>query len=158
MIISDAAFHCDARMPLPKNEVHLWRVDLSSVANGEQRWEQIISEDERARAVRFRFPRDRQYFSATRALLRILLACHAAGDPKELVFHYSDKKKPSLNPGQPGEQIKFDVSLKSGELNALLSTRPNWKEATNWSLQEVPVGDGYVAALCVQGHGWRLRA
>ena len=25
-----------------------------------------------------------------------------------------------------------------------------------WSLREVPVNDGYVGALCVRGHGWRL--
>jgi len=52
---------------------------------------------------------------------------------------------------------QFDVSLKPGERNALLSTRPDETEATQWSLQEVPAGEGYVAALCVRGHGWRLK-
>jgi len=53
---------------------------------------------------------------------------------------------------------EFDVSLKLGDGNALLATRPDDAEAALWSLQEVPAGDGYVAALCVRGHGWRLKS
>jgi 4'-phosphopantetheinyl transferase len=74
MNISDAAFQLEAQIPLPDNEVHLWRVDLVAVATAEQRWEQILSADERARAARFHFSWDRQYFAATRALLRTILA------------------------------------------------------------------------------------
>jgi 4'-phosphopantetheinyl transferase len=83
MNISDAAFQLETRIPLPQNEVHLWRIDLATVATAEQRWEQILSADERARATRFHFSRDRQYFTATRALLRTILASYAASDPKE---------------------------------------------------------------------------
>ena len=53
---------------------------------------------------------------------------------------------------------QFDVSLKPGDRNALLSTRPDSAEAARWSLQDVPASDGYVAALCVRGHGWRLKS
>jgi 4'-phosphopantetheinyl transferase len=53
---------------------------------------------------------------------------------------------------------QFDVSLKPGEVNALLFTRPDSAEAARWSLQEVLAGDGYIAALCVSGHGWRLKS
>jgi 4'-phosphopantetheinyl transferase len=52
---------------------------------------------------------------------------------------------------------QFDVSLRPGDQNALLATRPQSAEAARWSLREVPAEDGYVAALCVQGQGWRLR-
>jgi 4'-phosphopantetheinyl transferase len=52
---------------------------------------------------------------------------------------------------------QFDVSLVSGDSNALLSTRPDASEAARWSLREVPAGPGYVAALCVAGHDWVLR-
>ena len=100
MNISDPAFELETRIPLPEDEVHLWRVDLATVATEEQRWEQILSADERARATRFHFSRDRQYFTATRALLRTILANYVGSDPKELVFRYSDKGKPSLNSGQ----------------------------------------------------------
>jgi 4'-phosphopantetheinyl transferase len=53
---------------------------------------------------------------------------------------------------------QFDVSLRPADANALLSTHPDSSEAERWSLQEVPAGDGYVAALCVRGYGWRLKS
>jgi 4'-phosphopantetheinyl transferase len=53
---------------------------------------------------------------------------------------------------------QFDVSLKPGEANALLATRPDPTEAEHWSLQEVPAGEGYVGALCVRGNGWSLKS
>jgi len=242
MNISDAAFRLEAPIALPQDEVHLWRLDLAAVAKGEQRWEQILSPDERARAARFHFPRDRQYFTAARAVLRTILASYEASDPKELVFRYSDKDKPFLSRRHTGSNVEFnvshsgdvallafarrrelgvdvekvrenfeheaiarrffseqeqrqlaalapaeryagffrcwtrkeayikaqgiglslplhqfDVSLKPGDASALLSTRPDRSEVTRWSLQEVPAGDGYVAALCVRGDGWRLK-
>jgi 4'-phosphopantetheinyl transferase len=243
MNISDAAFRIEARTELPESEVHLWRIDLASVAGGEQRWAQVLSEDELGRAARFHFERDRRHFTATRALLRIILASYVEADPQALRFRYSDKEKPSLiseraenavefNVSHSGttallafargralgvdvEQMRenfdhaaiaarffstherrqlaalapseryrgffrcwtrkeayikavgtglslplhqFDVSLKPEDENALLSTRPDGTEAARWSMREVPAGDGYVAALCVQGHGWRLRS
>ena len=243
MNISDAAFQIEPRMALPEDEVHLWLVDLASVAAGEKRWEQLLSSDERARAARFHFSKDRQYFTATRALLRTILGSYVDSDPTELVFRYSEKEKPSLNPSPSGSSVEFnvshsgalallafakgralgvdveqvrenfdheaiarrffseeeqrqlaalapagrhraffrcwtrkeayikaqgtglslplkqfDVSLRPGDLDALLSTRPDSAEAARWSLREVPVGADYVAALCVRGHGWRLKS
>jgi 4'-phosphopantetheinyl transferase len=247
MNISDAAFQLGAQLTLPADEVHLWRIDLATVAPGEQRWRQILSADERTRAERFHFARDRQYFTATRALLRTVLAGYVASDPKQLEFRYSEKGKPSLhaslNAGHSGNQVEFnvshsgglallafarghalgvdvekirqeidtealahrffssyeqsqltalpssekypsffrcwtrkeayikavgtglslpldqfDVSVHPGEENALRSTRPDHAEAALWSLREIPAGDGYVAALCVRGHGWRLKS
>ena len=241
MHISDSNFQLAEQLTLPEDEVHLWQVDLAVVAAAEQRWQQILSADERARAARFHFPRDRQHYTATRALLRTILASYIAAHPAKLVFRYSEKDKPSLalagnqvefNVSHSGttallafargralgvdvERIRedldpavlahrffstheqnqlaaippsekyhaffrcwtrkeayikargtglslpldqFDVSLRPGDENALLSTRPDAAEAALWSLQEIPAGDGYVAALCVQGQGWRLKS
>lgn len=112
MNISDAAFRLKEKeqITLPEDEVHLWRVDLSTVAAGEPHWQQILSADEKARAARFHFSRDRQCFTATRALLRTILASYAASSPTELLFRYSDKDKPSLSAGHSGNQIEFNVS------------------------------------------------
>ena len=52
---------------------------------------------------------------------------------------------------------QFDVSIAASETNALLATRPNNSEAAQWSLRDVAAPSGYVAALCVRGHEWRLR-
>ena len=239
--ISDAAFQFGTPIVLPADEVHVWRVELAHVAPAEQRWEPVLSADERTRAARFHFSRDRQRYTATRAILRMILGGYVASDPKELVFSYSKNGKPALNcpdtsqvefnvshSGEvallaftrgrplgvdveqvrenfdheaiagrffsrqeqeqlatlpPAERYKgffrcwtrkeayikaegtglslplhqFDVSLGAGESSRLLATRPDSAEAARWKLREVPAGDGYVAALCVQGGGWRLK-
>ena len=51
---------------------------------------------------------------------------------------------------------QFDVSLSPGEPAELLSSRENPQEASRWTLRELAPGDGYVAALAVEGHDWRL--
>jgi 4'-phosphopantetheinyl transferase len=51
---------------------------------------------------------------------------------------------------------QFDVSIKPEDENALLATRPDASEAARWSLRGLQAGDGYIAALCVRGQGWRL--
>jgi 4'-phosphopantetheinyl transferase len=51
---------------------------------------------------------------------------------------------------------QFDVSLAPGEPAAVLGTQRDPSEAARWSLQELTLAPGYVAALAVEGHGWRL--
>ena len=51
---------------------------------------------------------------------------------------------------------EFDVSLAPGEPAAVLSTQRDPSEASRWSLQELTPAPGFVAALAVAGHGWRL--
>jgi len=51
---------------------------------------------------------------------------------------------------------QFDVSITANDRNALLATRPDELEATQWSLQDVQVGAGYCGAVCVFGAGWKL--
>ncbi len=51
---------------------------------------------------------------------------------------------------------QFDVSLVPGEPAAILDTQRDPSEASRWSLQELTAAVGYVAALAVEGHGWRL--
>ena len=51
---------------------------------------------------------------------------------------------------------EFDVSLAPGEPAAVLGTQRDPSEASRWSLQELTPAPGFVAALAVAGHGWRL--
>jgi len=51
---------------------------------------------------------------------------------------------------------QFDVSLASGEPAAILGIQQDPSEASRWSLQELTPAPGYLAALAVEGHGWRL--
>lgn len=51
---------------------------------------------------------------------------------------------------------QFDVSLSPGEPARLLGIKGSSTAAAQWSLQELTPAPGYVAALAVEGHGWRL--
>jgi 4'-phosphopantetheinyl transferase len=52
---------------------------------------------------------------------------------------------------------QFDVSMNPGEPALLVNTRGDPQEASRWSLQELRPCTGYMAALAVEGHDWRLR-
>jgi 4'-phosphopantetheinyl transferase len=51
---------------------------------------------------------------------------------------------------------QFDLSLAPGESGAVAGTRGDPSDTSRWSLQELTPAPGYVAALAVEGHGWRL--
>jgi 4'-phosphopantetheinyl transferase len=51
---------------------------------------------------------------------------------------------------------QFDVSLVPAESARLLHIEGNPEEANRWSLQTLEPAPGYVAALAVEGHGYRL--
>ena len=52
---------------------------------------------------------------------------------------------------------RFDVSLVPGEPARLLRVDDDAQAASRWSLQEISVDSGYVAALAVEGNDWRLK-
>jgi 4'-phosphopantetheinyl transferase len=50
----------------------------------------------------------------------------------------------------------FDVSLRPGEVAALLASREDPHEVDRWTLQTLFPGTGYAGALAVEGSGWQL--
>src|SRR5258708_40131750 len=80
MNITDSAFQIEVPLTLAENEVQLWRADLEAIRADECRWQTVLSSDETVRAARFHFPRDRQRFVASRAVLRTILAGYLAID------------------------------------------------------------------------------
>ncbi|HEX8557463.1 MAG TPA: 4'-phosphopantetheinyl transferase superfamily protein [Pyrinomonadaceae bacterium] len=220
-------------------EVHVWRVTpLTRPADEVAALRALLSEDEAARADRFRFERHRGHFIVARAALRRILGRYLGSPGRLLRFGYNEYGKPSLahptlrfnlsHAGEvallavtsgrevgvdveairddvegeklaehffsPGEVetlmslpeaararaffdcwtrkeafIKalgsglshpldaFDVSLAPGEPAALLRTRADSREAARWTLRELEPGEGYAAAVAVEGGGWELR-
>ena len=51
---------------------------------------------------------------------------------------------------------RFDVTLTPGESAMLLDTRGDLLVPTKWTLQELAIDPGYVAAMAVEGNGLRL--
>jgi 4'-phosphopantetheinyl transferase len=103
-----------ARTPGPLQlggqEVQVWRLELDTVPSDGWSWENLLSADERERAGRFHFARDRRRFTAARGLLRTLLGGYLQADPGELRFRYSHKGKPALDGKHQESGLCFNVS------------------------------------------------
>ncbi|MBD1874742.1 4'-phosphopantetheinyl transferase superfamily protein [Nodosilinea sp. FACHB-131] len=78
------------------DEVHVWRIDLSLPPAYLQRLQLLLSHDERMRAGKFRFQRDRDRFTATRGCLRLLLGHYLGVKPETVQFCYGPQGKPAL--------------------------------------------------------------
>lgn len=226
---------------LDSDEVHVWRVDLALGASDVETLRQVLSDDERARAARYHFLKDRERFTVARGILRALLGRYLNQEPRRLEFSYGPHGRPALagenrthdlcfnishsdglalyaftrerqigidveriRPEVANEQIaerffapqeveslralpsdrqpeaffrcwtrkeafikargeglslpldQFAVSLTPGEPAAIISINGDAETASLWSLRELRPGAGYVGALAVKGHGWRL--
>lgn len=93
----------------PACAVHVWRVDLDSGATCLHRLERNLSPDERERAARFRFARDRERFVAARGLLREILALYLDTEARWLSFGYGAHGKPFLVK-EEHSTLRFSVS------------------------------------------------
>ena len=82
---------------LPQVEV-VW-TDVDAAAGALPHWHALLSPDERERAERFRFDRDRSRFIARRGILRALLAQRLGETPSALRFTSNRYGKPALAGG-----------------------------------------------------------
>lgn len=80
--------------------VELWTISLARDLPSH------ISEDELARANRFKFEADRARWIRARSALRMILSRYAGEDPGNLVFSYGKHGKPSI----PLSHIQFNLS------------------------------------------------
>lgn len=76
--------------------VDVWRGCLDQSPNVQGRLAALLSDDERERAARFHFERDRSRYVVGRGLLRILLDGYAGIDAAHLRFRYGRHRKPFL--------------------------------------------------------------
>lgn len=233
-----------ADLPLPGDEVHVWRFWLNLPASQLLHLRQTLTADELGRVARFRFQEDRDRFIAARGSLRTILGRYLGVEPGEVRFCYGPFGRPGLvapsdcaghgaldfslshsgdlalfalaqgrKLGVDLERIdddvewealaerffssqenaalralpsdvrrqafftcwtrkeayvkaqgqglslpldRFDVSVVPGERAMLLATRDGPGEAARWVLRDLSLGPGYVAALAIEGAGWRL--
>ncbi|HEX2191395.1 MAG TPA: 4'-phosphopantetheinyl transferase superfamily protein [Longimicrobiaceae bacterium] len=100
---------------LADGEVHVWAAPLDPPAEAIGRYASLLAPDERARAERFRFERDRRRFGVARGVLRVLLGRYLGTDPRRVAFHYLSHGKPALGGELAGDGLRFNVSH-SGEM------------------------------------------
>jgi len=91
-------------------EVHVWRVPLDSPDAVLQPLASTLSPEERARAEKFFFDRDRNAYITARGALRQLLARYLHRPPSELQFAYESRGKPFLANPSAGQPVNFNVA------------------------------------------------
>jgi 4'-phosphopantetheinyl transferase len=103
------------RLTCEPNELHLWRHDLrrydATVDESEPGalW-LSLSGDERARAARFHFARDRNSYVAARGGLRRVLSRYTEIPPADLAFSYGARGKPALVYSGIAPKLAFNVA------------------------------------------------
>jgi 4'-phosphopantetheinyl transferase len=90
------------------NEVHVWKIYLRAPWSSEN--QEVLSNDERARATRFRFHLHGDRFIAARSSLRTILARYLWTTPAELKFGVNPFGKPHLVGGQDKLGLRFNLS------------------------------------------------
>jgi 4'-phosphopantetheinyl transferase len=98
----------DAPPILALDEVHVWRFDLDEMIPGGLALERQLSAEERDRARRFRFGRDRERYLAGRAALRGILAGYVEARPETLRFVRAPQGKPALLAAPEG--LEFNLT------------------------------------------------
>jgi 4'-phosphopantetheinyl transferase len=86
-----------ARPVLGAPDVHVWAVDIDPSPEALPALAAILSEEERARATRFRFERHRNRFIAGRGVLRSILGAYLDCPLAQLHFEYGANGKPALS-------------------------------------------------------------
>ncbi|MHB1421672.1 MAG: 4'-phosphopantetheinyl transferase family protein [Gemmataceae bacterium] len=100
--------------PLFPEEVHVWRIALELGDALLARLRQMMNEEERRRADRFHFEKDRRHFIAGRGTLRVLLAGYLARRPEEVRFAYSNYGKPRLADESNDSDLRFNLTHSHG--------------------------------------------
>ncbi len=94
-------------------EVHIWRAFLNDAKWRMGELQYILSEEELARAGRFRFQRDREDFIVSRAILRCLIARFIGTGANDVRFSYDIYGKPRLA-DERHRWLRFNLSHSNG--------------------------------------------
>ncbi len=97
-------------LTLTARDVHVLAVRLDLADWRGHLGPEVLSEDERQRAERLRFERERRRFVVCRAALRTILGSYLERPPSELSFRTGAHGKPRLAPGEDIAPIHFNVS------------------------------------------------
>jgi len=103
-----------ANPSIAPGEAHVWRIDLEFPDADIDRKFKLLSADERDRANRFIFKKDRNRYIAARSALRRTLGRYLQADPAELKFTYASHGKPSLHSACNPQDLRFNLSHSGG--------------------------------------------
>ena len=123
-----------SKLKLSITDVHVWHVRLNQTDRRVQQLQQILSDDERLRAERFHFDRDRRRFIVSQGMLRMIIGDYIDKEPSRLQFHSGHRGKPYLLHSFDNDPLQFNLA-----------------HSNCWFMKSLTPEDGYVAALAVKG-------
>ncbi len=97
---------------LSGGDVHVWRASLARDASSVERLRATLTADERERAQKFHFDRDRLRFVIARGVLREILGRYLGRSPALIRFVYNEYGKPALS--EDGGSLRFNASHSHG--------------------------------------------
>jgi 4'-phosphopantetheinyl transferase len=95
---------------LAPEEVHVWRACLKQGSAEVQAMFDILTPDERQRADKFYFARDRERFIVGRGVLRKILSRYLNLLPAQICFTYNEFGKPAVSAETNDSQLRFNAS------------------------------------------------
>jgi len=99
---------------LDRDEVHVWRASLDQPKSLSETFLRTLAADERARAGRFYFAKDREHFIVARGVLRAILSGYLNRLPECVAFCYGPHGKPALAGETGADAIRFNVAHSRG--------------------------------------------
>jgi 4'-phosphopantetheinyl transferase len=100
----------DIRAGLSIGDIHVWTARLFDDDRTTAGLQPILDQEERARAAKLSFERDRTRFIQTHGIVRRILASYGDADAAALVFARNRFGKPYLESWANGPNLQFSVS------------------------------------------------
>lgn len=98
------------QLTLANDEIHVWCFPLDGSALPVTALAALLSADERDRAARFHFEKDRSHYVIAHAVLRQLLSRYTQHAPEQFQFDIGPNGKPSLPTAYGGDRLQFNLS------------------------------------------------
>jgi len=99
-----------AELPALERSVHVWAVGIDDASIDFNRAREVISLDERERAERFIFERDRRRYLVAHGALHAILSRYLKIDPATLRFDIGSNGKPKLPSAHTPSGVDFNLS------------------------------------------------
>lgn len=101
-------------LKLAADEIHIWFVVLDQPVPVLEALVQVLAPDERTRAERFLFRKDRRRFMARHGILRMILERYLGITAAELRFSQGKNGKPAISETFGNVNIRFNISHSNG--------------------------------------------
>ncbi len=103
-----------AELTLAADEVHVWHVPHQEHLPHLDQLAGLLNAEERERAGRFHFERDRATYTLSRAYLRLFLQKYGIAPAAEISFTYAPRGKPELHACHAASWLQFNLAHSRG--------------------------------------------